>query len=309
MRKLGVAFALMVCLAAPAQAYGKAGERLTCNHIDEGTFYYALDTARDYALDGSVTAGVVPHHLTAAPLIGGFFAALAENGEAYDTVVLVGPNHTNGAGDVVVSTTDWDIFDGAECDKDLIGEIQSIALKNGRVAANDARMAGDHALSTLIPFVEYYWPDAKVAPVLLGSSLDYNDTLTFSDALNTIISVSDKRVLLLCSIDFSHYLQPEEAERRDAETVKAIEQAEAGQPPRGLPAYQTVFARASGLRQIHAFTDAHVDSSAALITYLNFSNFTGGEVRLLERADASDFVEVDAGGVTSYLVMVTENKS
>ena len=262
--------------------YGSQNKRLEIKHISEETFAYAAEFGHDY---GAVetSAAVVPHHLTASQMIGGFFRALAAGENSYDAVILVGPNHTGEVGEIVVSYADWNIRDGVRCDRGLVGEIAKSFPDPKKIKADDSLMEGDHSLSVLIPFVEYYFPGAAVAPILIGRSLSYDETVKLSDSINKIISGTEKNILLLCSIDFSHFLTPSEARLKDAETLDAIKKA--------------------GYRSIHAFSNANVDSPASLIIFLRYLGFTGMKPLVVDNADASRYMGPRINETTSYFLL------
>ena len=71
-----------------------------------------------------------------------------------------------------------------------------------------------------MPFVKYYLPEAEIAVCLLENGLDADRLAAVGKILDEFRDT--KRVLVVGSADFSHYLQPEEAARCDAETEKAI---------------------------------------------------------------------------------------
>ncbi len=296
--RLAFTIAALMCFVntnTGVYAYGSE-RRLSCKHVSEDLFYHALKRARGY--DGEafagLTAGVVPHHLTAAALIGGFFNAAGGggnsgdgSGNSFDTVIIVGPNHSAnplGGDEVTVSFKGWDAPGNAECDTEIIKRVTELKLTDGVIREDDARMEDDHAVSALVPFINYYWPEAKVAPLLVGRSLTYGDTLKLADGLTEIITASGKRALLLCSIDFSHYLTPGEARIRDAETLGEIQKA--------------------GYEAIHSFTDANADSPASLIIFLRYLENTGGAVNVIDNTDASEFTNVGREGTTSYFVLI-----
>jgi len=213
-------------------------------------------------------------------MIAGLFDAVKDNG--YDTVVIVGPNHEGVGGDVVVSTADWAY--GVACNVDLIEKIMDIPI-SGSISIDDRIVADDHAVAALIPFIGHYLPGAAVAPMLLNKSLTYNDVMIFADTLTGIIDDSGKRVLLLCSIDFSHYLTPSEARARDAETLGAM--------------------TASDYKKIYSFTDAHADSRAALIVFLRYIKANGLILCVVDNADASVFMGPDIRETTSYFILAS----
>jgi AmmeMemoRadiSam system protein B len=254
---------------------------LSIKNINEATLNHTIQNTGAYPNFTGLSAGVIPHHLTAASLIGGFFRAAHQDNDAYDTVVILGPNHEPGSDEVVTSLLDWE--NNVTCDTDIVSKLLNIKLADGRIAEDDGRIEDDHAVSVFVPFVARYWPGAKLAPLLISRKLSYRDTLTLADELTEIITRSGKRVLLICSIDFSHYLTPTESKLRDAETRIEIERG----------AY----------RSIHALTDANVDSPASLIIFLKYLEINGMKVRFDDNTDASAFTDVGPEGTTSYFVL------
>jgi hypothetical protein len=277
-------YVLIICLAFLCAAV-PANRRLECRHIGEDTFQYALRTAHRYEAMRP-KAGIVPHHLTAVRMIGGFFEAAKRGGAVYDTVVLVGPNHLGDIGDVIISFKDWDASGVVRCDTEIMGQMAEIRLEHGRIAENDARMENDHSLATLIPFIKHYLPDAAVAPMMVSRSLTYSDTLRLADALVEIINQSDKNILLLCSIDFSHFLTPRESKTYDMRTLAAV--------------WRNDYAA------IHPFSNAYVDSPASLIIFLRYMESLQKIPRLVDHADASRYMGAGISETTSYFVMAGE---
>jgi UDP-N-acetylmuramate-alanine ligase len=78
---------------------------------------------------------MVPHHLLAGELIASFFKTAKETGEAYDTVIVLGPNHKGEGADISIADCGYrvsfgdadmvivpDIYPGRDIDK---GEIHA----------------------------------------------------------------------------------------------------------------------------------------------------------------------------------------
>jgi len=276
------AHAVLAINTAPGFFYAPENDVLTrgyAERIDEKTLTYAVKNARGYGATDAA-AGVVPHHLTAAPLIAGFFSAVGA-GDAYDAVVLLGPDHYGTGNDITVSGADWG--HGVECGADLAAAIMDIELTDGSIIFDDADTT-DHAVGALIPFIGRYLPGAAVAPVLINKSLSYADALMFAAALTEIIGASGQNILLLCSVDFSHYLTPDAARARDAETLDAMKRYD--------------------YRQIYGFTDSNADCRAALIVFLYFLATNGFEFTVLDHADASAFTGPCINETTSYFILV-----
>ena len=285
---LSIIVCAYICCCSPAcAAAGRPYETQTGApyreffFADEKTFVYAVKNAREYGTFDA-RAGVVPHHLTAAPLIAGFFKAIRDGGEAIETVVVVGPDHEGADGEITVSGADWD--NRVLCDAGLIDAITGVRLTDGKIESNDAIIKADHAVGALVPFIGHYLPGAKIAPVLLNKSLSYGDAFAFAGALADIINTSGKKILLLCSIDFSHYLTPKDARVKDAETILTMERCD--------------------YRELYAFNDAHADCRAALIVFLYFLEVNGLELTVVDHTDASAFTGPCADETTSYFILV-----
>ncbi|MCL2350975.1 MAG: AmmeMemoRadiSam system protein B, partial [Firmicutes bacterium] len=176
-------------------------------------FTAAVKDAAVFSTDGGlITAGVVPHHLVGQTLISGLLELASENapGGSFDTAVIVAPNHAGDIADIITSRKNWDFGAGVACDRDMTGAVLGLG-REFDIAENDARMEADRSASTMIPFVARYLPGAAVAPALVSRTMSLDDTLNFAGALYDMIRASGKRVLLLCSIDFSHYQDPDKA--------------------------------------------------------------------------------------------------
>jgi len=261
--------------------------KLFCKFNDMDGFNDSIAAPRVYADDKKVRAGVIPHHLAAASLIGGFFKMCA--GGEYDAVVIIAPNHAGNMGDVIVSRLDWDVLDGVSCDKKLVDEILSIKISGLSINENDTHMENEHAASALIPYIGHYLPGVPVVPVLVGRTISLENTLLFAERLSVIIKKSEKRVLFVCSIDFSHYLPPPEARICDAETLSAIK----------MRNYAT----------IHSFSNRHVDSPAALIIFLEYARSNNLTMEIIDKSDASVELRTEVNETTTYFIIrgVREN--
>ena len=261
---------------ADAHVATPAGDRkLYCRYNDMDEFYASLKNARAYKTDGHISAGVVPHHLTAARLIGGFFEMCAADPDGYDTVVVIAPNHTGDIADIVYSRRDWDILDGVACDADIAGALAALHINGASIVENDDRVEDDHSVSVLTPYIGHCLPGANIVPILVNRSMTLDATAAFAAALTKIINESGKCVLLVCSIDFSHtgdYLQ---VARNDATTAEAI--------------------KTRDYNQIQNMQRDCIDSPAALIIFLSYLDATGATAQVIDHADASEFTGRDLG--------------
>ena len=269
--------------------------RLFCKHTDLPEFYNSVQNPKEFKLnceDGkAIIGGIVPHHMTAATLISGFFKAVAESGVKYDTVVIVAPNHQGETGDVVVSFKDWQAWDTVFCDRDILDGVYQKIQDNCGVTPteSDDRMEEDHSVSGLIPYINYYMPESKVAAFLLSRRLTLETVFNFSGILSDEIkeiNLSGKKVLFICSVDFSHYLPVKSAAENDRITEAAI-------IDRNYSA-------------IHGFSNAYVDSPQSLNTFLMYLENIGTDknnLEILYNTDASEFLGDGIAETTTYFII------
>jgi AmmeMemoRadiSam system protein B/AmmeMemoRadiSam system protein A len=238
---LSLLLALRIAAAPPARGDAKAGAR---KPAVAGQFYPA-DRAKlsravaAYLEDALPPSGerpiaiVSPH---AGYVFSGQIAADAYKeaaGFEYETVVILGVNHTTPGFDAisVYPSGGFETPLGvAPVDEDLAA----------RVMAADKRFAFDgrvhereHSIEVQVPFVQTVFPRAKILPVVVGSQ-DADLCARFGEALAA--AAAGKKILIVASSDLSHYPRYEDAVRVDRETLEAIASLDAAK-------YQAVTAR------------------------------------------------------------------
>lgn len=196
---------------------------LHCIHYTQKDFFKSVNAAARSNIgytDGSdpIVGGVVPHHLLAANMIAEFFNSISHYPP--DTIVVVGPNHRRiGMKGLHTSSLDWKTeFGILEADREfidnLIGELNA--------AENDSLMEIEHSVSALVPYIKYYLPDTKIVPILLHGNYSAADSKKLGKFLSAAMKDNPK-LTVIASIDFSHYLDADTANRMDEITLKAIE--------------------------------------------------------------------------------------
>lgn len=260
---------------------------MRCLYYERELFLSAMSAPRAYEREGRLAAGMIPHHLLASDMIAGFFRMAAEDPEGYDTVLFVSPSHfpENCESDVVTAVGNWKTpYGTVEYD----AELTEALLRGAETGAenNPAAMEADHGVAGLVPFVAYYLPETKVAACLLSNKLDRQRLAAVWEQVAELCAGG--RVLLVASVDCSHYLTPDEAARRDAETAEAIE--------------------ALDFPRLLSFSDANVDSPQALTTFLKGAQAVGGRLRRLDHSGSGEKLPhalsnpIYRDGVTTYFV-------
>lgn len=255
---------------------------LAIRNITHEAFNHSIANPRSYEIDGFIMAGVIPHHVTAATMISGFFSQAAAFADYYDTVIILAPNHEGDLADVVLSYRDWDVGRGAFAHRGFVDDIMSAPAIN--TAISHSHIEIDHSASIFIPYIYHYLPDTKVAPVLLNRSLCFEGTTNLFRWLVDWINASGENVLLVASIDFSHFLTATEAMERDRVTAEAILNHD--------------------YRLIHSLNDHYLDSPAAMIIFLKHLEELGIAPQIIDHTDATEFLGPGLDETTSYKVIV-----
>ena len=255
---------------------------LTMRHITHEAFNHSVANPRPYDVDGLIMAGVVPHHITAATLISGFFSQAADFADYYDLVIILAPNHAADLANVVLSDRDWDVGNGVFTHKDFVDSLMAEHSIDTALSHNHLEM--DHSASILIPYIYHYLPNTKVAPVLISRSISLDGTINLSRWLMNWIEESGENVLLVASIDFSHFLTADEAMRNDFVTANAIANRDFG--------------------LIHSLNYHYLDSAASMIIFLKYLDALGISLQTIDHTDATEFLGAGLDETTSYKVIV-----
>ena len=271
---LGQGAILFCLLTAPA------GTR-TCHYSwwsDNPTpFLEAIQKARlapplKLAPGESLRAGIVTHHFLASGLMVRFFTTLRATSSP-ETIILIGPNHFHqGTANVSLSSLPWKTpFGLMEADHSVVQQIRAAA----NLPEEPEAFAGEHSVGVLIPFLKYYFPQSRVAPILV----DVNAREESLRELRPLLAgyLANPRLLVLLSMDFSHDSTASLADSRDAQAQKTILALAAGQVrdlnvdcPRGL---WLLLAALKDLGQVRVQVNEHTNS-ARLTGKINQPNVT-----------------------------------
>jgi len=261
--------------------------KLAILHLTHDEFIHSIANPRTFPNQshGRIMAGVVPHHNTAAVLISGFFAQAAASAAAaydYDLVIILAPNHAGDLANVISSYRHWDIGKGVATNRQFVSSLMAADGINS--AISHSHMELDHSASILIPYIYHYLPGVEVAPLLLNRSLSFSETEALFHWLNAWIADSGKNVLLVASIDFSHFLPVHAARKMDRITKEAI--------------------LSHDLRKIHTLNDHYLDSPAAMIILLMYLAEFGIVPEIVAHTDASEFLGPGIDETTTYMIIV-----
>lgn len=168
-----------------------------------------------------IYGAIIPHHLVADSIIVktlGRVASYFDNkDQKISQIVLLSPNHfLTGKEYIITSDGDWQTkFGILESDDELV---EKLRLYNYAGIEYEA-IEREHGISSLLPFIKYFYPEAKIVPLMIEECLGQEDlekiALFFQENLT-------ENSLMIVSADFSHYLPKEIADFHDKASIAAL---------------------------------------------------------------------------------------
>ena len=147
------------------------------------------------------------------------------SGRSFDVVVIIAPVHREPSNSIIL--TESEIFTiptgSIEVDIEAVLEVEACSTK---IIRNDVPHLEEHAVEVQLPFVRHFFPNAKIVPVLLGSTTAAN-VRTLSRALESAFPASNESVLFVASSNLCAGCTPGRAETEIALLSSLIESKDA----------------------------------------------------------------------------------
>jgi MEMO1 family protein len=270
---LGIFFALL-----PWKQKNKNPDINIMGKFEAANFTRAVDLRGDAfaKCKGKMLGAIVPHHMVGGKFIADVFSQVHD----IDTVVVVGPNHfEKGTSAIITADSDWVTAKGAvPVDNDFVGGLVS----NEIASAQNEVISGDHSVGNIIPFIAYYLPNAKVVPIILKRDVPRDD---FENLIQYLVAQQKvNSMLIVGSVDFSHYLSVQELEKKDSQTIKAIED--------------------KNYSLISSFHDDNLDSPSTVNALLKVTDILGSNKLLWQNSNSFKVLDSDINDTTSYFELV-----
>lgn len=211
--------ALLAVFAPGTRAQSPAQPLLTeppfpAFYFSDEAFRQAIEGAALAPLEPPPTGLTLPHHGLVLDLIADGLA-LARAGD-YERIVLISPDHfrrtqTPGA----VALRDFaTVLGPVPTDR-----AAALALAESPIVSVSTLASHEHGFRAILPFFAEWFPEVPVLCLAVGIRTSPDEWSALAEALDPLVT---ERTLLIQSTDFSHYLTPEEAREKDAETLAAL---------------------------------------------------------------------------------------
>lgn len=234
-------------------------------------------------IEGRIVSAVVPHHLVASHLIVDVIEKLVP--QTPKVVIVVGPNHFNSGGRIITGFNSWLTPTGK---MDAQSDIIKFLLEKGMAVRDEETLSKEHSIGALVPFLKYYLPKAKIVPIVLHYDVKLQEV---DSLLQTLEPFLDEETVIISSVDFSHYLTRSQAQAKDQETIKHMNNFD----------YATIF----------RLGNDYLDSPASLAAAFRISEKRGiKEFTVLDNTNSGIILQNDFIETTSYFSLVfSDSKS
>lgn len=162
--------------------------------------------------------GIVPHagYMFSAYEAVHFFEIVKQSQQVFDTVVIINPNHSGLGRDMA--------FDSNDMWETPIGKVQ-VDNEFGNslgISVSDIEQRYEHSAEVMIPMLQLFlnYP-FKIAPItMMNQSQKYARNLA-GKILKAAVQLN-RKILVIASSDFSHYVSPEYGKKQDLYVIEQI---------------------------------------------------------------------------------------
>jgi AmmeMemoRadiSam system protein B len=156
-----------------------------------------------------IFGGVLPHagHVYSGHQTVPFFRLIRTLGIRPETFVIVHPNHTGNG--ISIAIDDADLWANSIGEVPLDREF-GLAMD---IPFDRLSHAREHSAEVLVPYVQYYLKGHpfSIVPVCMRSQ-DYGSATLVAERISQAVRETGRKIMLLASCDFSHFLPPAEGE-------------------------------------------------------------------------------------------------
>lgn len=225
-------------------------------------FREAIGGVKTAPLDPPPSGVVVPHHALVLDLIAETLC-LARGGD-YERILILSPDHfrrTETAAAVAVRDF-LTVLGPVPVDREA-----SVRIAGSPLVSISALASHEHGFRAILPFLAEWFPGVPVVTLAVGIRTTPDDWRGIADALDPIIT---EKTLVIQSTDFSHYLTPEQARAKDAETLAFIARGDPG-----------------GVADLHQ--PDHLDSKAAQWIQMTLQQRRGATATVVNNRNSAEY--------------------
>ncbi|MFZ2193338.1 MAG: AmmeMemoRadiSam system protein B, partial [Candidatus Moraniibacteriota bacterium] len=204
----------------------------------------------------------------------GLCAKLAS--QKIETVFVVGPNHWEKGEKILTSNAIWETpFGNVMPNEEIISDLK----EKGLMQIENYIMQKEHSTTGLFPLIAYYLPNVKIVPIILSAKNTRAEIEKLNDELSKYLE--NEKNMLVVSVDFSHYLNSNEAESKDNETLKVLQSFD----------YDKLF----------QLNNDNLDSPTSIATFLSATQKNGkAKFEVIDHSNSANILGGNIVKTTSY---------
>ncbi len=165
-----------------------------------------------------IIGGIVPHagYIYSAYQAVHFFEILKASEQQFDTFIIINPNHTGYGSGIALDTNDaWET---------PFGKINIDNKLNNLLGFEKSEKAHkfEHSGEVILPLLQYFIDsEFNILPITMSVQNYYNAQLIAGKIRIAALKLN-KKICIIASTDFSHYVSPEDGKQKDAKAIHEI---------------------------------------------------------------------------------------
>jgi len=167
----------------------------------------------------NLIGAVVPHagYVFSAYEAVHVFEILGKSPVKYDTFFIINPNHTGYGREIEVDSNErWNTPLGSvEIDTDFVDHLE--------LPVSDSAQMREHSAEVMLPFLQKWigYP-FKIVPICILRQNPLTST-EIAEKIYKANQLLQKKIFIIASSDFSHYVDPEKGKEKDSLVLKELE--------------------------------------------------------------------------------------
>ncbi|MDE1855374.1 MAG: MEMO1 family protein [Candidatus Micrarchaeota archaeon] len=142
----------------------------------------------------------------------------AHSKKKFDTIIIIGPNHTGYGRPIAVSLDDWQTPLGVvKNDR----ELSEMIAEMPDMYADEMAHAFEHSVEVQLPFIQKALGEVNCAFICMGDQ-SYEASVALSQAIMSACKRKKRNTAVLASSDFNHYESAVIAKKKDAPAIDAV---------------------------------------------------------------------------------------
>ncbi|MBS3807301.1 MAG: AmmeMemoRadiSam system protein B [Bacteroidales bacterium] len=219
----------------------------------------------------NLIGGVSPHagYMFSAYQAVHLFEIIRYHATQYDTLFIINPNHSGMGNDMAYDSNEyWESpLGNVEVDQDFASQLE--------LPVSNVEEKREHSGEVMLPMLQYFldYP-FKIAPVTITRQ-NHSNALWLAQAIYQANQKLNKKILIIASSDFSHFVSPKIGQEKDQYVLDRIKQLDA-----------------PGVEQVIREKHISVCGYGPIMTLMEYARMVSGkpEVEILKRGSSGDVI-------------------